>query len=78
MSKNIKITVTMEKQDAREAILLGFHSNWISGSDDEGKYELSTGAGMGSPWLRAKIGENYYAADMRKFFTELIEKARAS
>ena len=77
MTEKIEITITMEPKDVNEMIQCGFHQEWLSGSDDVGSYALSSGCGLGTPWLRAKIGDDYYLADMRDFFGELIEKARA-
>ena len=67
--EKIEITITMEKQE--KPPLLGFHQNWLSA--DEIEANLSCGAGLGNPWLQAKIGDTYYVGDIREFFTALVD-----
>lgn len=76
MIANHDIKLKVEEISVEESIGCGFKTEHMSGEQDGLKYDLCSGAGLGSPWITATVERDgvkrYYRVDARSIMTDIV------
>ena len=70
--------MNLEKITIDESLACGLRQHWVEGTDPNNNdlpFEVSCGAGLGSPWITLSVGEGEEKSEFRLNVTEIVSDA---
>lgn len=70
-----KRTLQVEALRVEHTMPMGFRMGWATGKNEDtnAEFEVNCGAGVGSGWITARLGDQHYAINVRAILSALFE-----
>lgn len=66
------LSVTVDVREVESTIPCGFRQEWVDGEHNGTKFDICSGAGLGSRWLTIHYGDRSFCMDIEVFLRSFL------